>query len=131
MLLWLYAAVNKLLDFQKFKVQLGQSPMLTDYAVSIAWIIPNLEVVIALFLVFNTTRLPGLYFSFAMMLMFTAYIAVITNMTDKVPCHCGGILGNMGWTAHLVFNLFFAALAFVGIVMETESDDEQISPAGH
>ncbi len=36
-LLFVYAAVNKLLDIEKFRVQIGQSPMLTDIAWLVAW----------------------------------------------------------------------------------------------
>jgi uncharacterized membrane protein YphA (DoxX/SURF4 family) len=130
-LLFVYAAANKILDFQKFKVQIGQSPILTDYAVPIAWIIPNLEIVIAIALVFGSTRLPGLYASFALMVLFTAYIVVVLNFSEHVPCSCGGILEKMNWRQHLVFNLVFVLLALARIVIETKSDYDKISLTDH
>jgi hypothetical protein len=117
--LWLYAAANKLFDFQKFKVQIGQSPILTDFSVPIAWMVPGLEIGIAITLIMGTSRLFGFYACFALMLIFTAYIVVIMGLPERIPCQCGGILGKMGWTEHLIFNSCFALLALAGILIET------------
>lgn len=119
-LLFLYAAANKILDFQKFKVQLGQSPILTDYAGIIAWLIPAIEIGIALLLVFPKTMLTGLYASFGLMVMFTAYIYISLNFTERVPCSCGGILEKMGWTEHLIFNIFFVILGLIAIIVQAK-----------
>src|SRR3981081_1825021 len=106
-ILFTYAAVSKLLDFQKFRVQLGQSPMLTAFAGWVTWIIPSLELIISIMLSIQRGRLLGLYASFSLMVMFTAYIIAITKFSDYVPCSCGGVLQNMSWNQHLVFNLGF------------------------
>src|SRR5690606_12191987 len=37
--------------------------------------------------------------------------------SDFIPCSCGGVLEKMGWTEHLVFNISFIVLAFVGILL--------------
>lgn len=124
-LLWLYAATNKLMDFQKFEVQIGQSPILTDYAIIIAWIIPTVEIVISIMLVFRRTLLAGLYASFGLMLMFTIYIIIILNFAERVPCSCGGILEKMGWTEHLIFNISFVILGLAAIIMQTKLDEKQ------
>lgn len=116
-LLFLYAAANKLLDFQKFKVQLGQSPLLTDYATVIAWLVPSVEIIICILLYFKRTQLIGLYASFSLMLMFTIYITIILNFAERIPCSCGGILDQMGWVAHLIFNIAFVLLAVAGIFL--------------
>lgn len=127
-LLFLYAAANKLMDFQKFSVQLGQSPLLTDYANFIAWFIPAVEILIALFLINKGTLLFGLYGSIGLMLMFTAYIIIILNFAERIPCSCGGILEKMGWTEHLVFNIFFVLLALLAIILETKSHYIELKP---
>ncbi|WP_316817989.1 MauE/DoxX family redox-associated membrane protein [Pedobacter nyackensis] len=117
MLLFLYAATNKLLDFQKFKMELGQSPLLTDYATAIAWLVPSVEILLSVLLYFKRTQLIGLYASFSLMLMFTIYIIIILNFAERIPCSCGGILDQMGWTEHLIFNLSFVLLAVAGIFL--------------
>lgn len=115
-LLFVYAATSKLLDFQKFKVQLGQSPILTTYANWLAWGIPTIELVLALMLLGTKFRLLGMYGALGLMSMFTTYILLILNFSEYIPCSCGGILENMDWHQHLVFNMFFVGLAMTGII---------------
>lgn len=118
-LLFLYAATNKLFDYQGFKVQLAQSPILTPVSNQVAWFIPALEVAISFFLVIPKTRLFALYASYSLMVMFTAYIVVILNFTQRVPCACGGILESMQWREHFVFNVFFILIAIVAIILQS------------
>jgi hypothetical protein len=47
-LLFVYAASSKLLEYDKFKAQLGQSPMLSSFAPLLVWSIPALEIAIAI-----------------------------------------------------------------------------------
>jgi Methylamine utilisation protein MauE. len=123
-LLFMYAAVSKFADYDKFRIQLGQSPLLTDFAKWIAWFIPAVEVVISLMLAFARSRLKGLYASFTLMVMFTAYIFTIQNFSDYIPCSCGGILQDMSWTQHLLFNLAFVILGVVGIKLMSETESQ-------
>ena len=116
-LLFVYAAVSKLLVFDEFKIQLGQSPVLTAYADWVAWTVPFIEIVFSLMLVIPKFRLLGLYASFTLMVMFTAYIIIILNFSDHVPCSCGGVLEQLGWTEHLIFNMAYVALAVIGILL--------------
>ncbi|MBA6152708.1 MauE/DoxX family redox-associated membrane protein [Gelidibacter maritimus] len=109
--LFVYAAVSKLLDFETFETQLGQSPLLSAYAKPVAIGVPFLELIIAFFLMFKRSRLLALFGFFAMMMMFTTYIVIILNFTDFVPCSCGGVLEALGWTEHLVFNSVFILLS--------------------
>ena len=120
--LFVYAAASKLLDYQKFQVQLGQSPLLTAFAGWVSWIIPALEIIISIMLAFSRFRLFGLYASFCLMVMFTAYIIAITKFSDYIPCSCGGVLQNMSWNQHLVFNIAFVLLALVAIVLHPKEN---------
>jgi uncharacterized membrane protein YphA (DoxX/SURF4 family) len=115
--LFIYAAASKLLDYDKFKVQLGQSPLLTAVAGVMAWLVPAVEIVVAVMLLSHRYRLIALYASFGLMVMFSAYIVVITRFSDYVPCSCGGVLEKLNWNEHLVFNLVFVVLAFVSILL--------------
>jgi hypothetical protein len=116
--LFAYAALSKILDYQKFSVQLGQSPLLTKFSTTATWVVPLTEAAIIALLSFKKTRLMGLYSSFTLMVMFTAYIIVITQFSDYVPCSCGGILQNMSWNEHLVFNLGFTTLGAVAVLIQ-------------
>lgn len=117
-LLFLYAAASKLFDYANFKIQLAKSPVLTDYAGILAWLVPALEIGITSMLLFKRSLVLGLYASFALMMLFTSYIIVILNFSDSIPCSCGGILQSMTWRQHLVFNICFVVLALIGIFIQ-------------
>lgn len=115
-LLFVYAATCKLIDFHDFRVQLGKSPLLTAFAWQVALLIPSIEIGIALLLASARFRLAGLYASFSLMVMFSAYIYYILHFAWYIPCSCGGILQNMDWTQHIIFNLVFVALAVIAVL---------------
>jgi uncharacterized membrane protein YphA (DoxX/SURF4 family) len=121
-LLFIYAAISKLMDYPKFRAQLGQSPLLTSTAEWVAWIIPAMEIIISLLLVTGRFRLIGLYASFSLMVMFSTYIIVITKYSEFVPCSCGGVLQNMSWNQHLAFNIVFTLLGLFGILLQTDQN---------
>ena len=73
-LLFVYASLSKLLDFENFRVQLAQSPLLSAYAGLIAPSVILVELFIVLLLFLRKTRLIGLYGSFFLMVAFTVYI---------------------------------------------------------
>ena len=123
-LLFVYAAVSKLIDFENFQVQLGQSPLLSAFAGPIAWIVPIVEIVISGLLIFPKTRLIGLFAAFFLMVMFTAYILIILNFSSFVPCSCGGILEKMSWKTHMVFNIIFIMLAVAAILLIQKNNDK-------
>lgn len=114
--LFAYAAIIKLLDYSHFQIELNQSPLLAPYTKFIAWPLPGLELIVSGFLAFPATRGFGLYASFFLMIMFSAYIVAITKFSPFIPCSCGGILESMTWNQHLVFNLLVASLVAFGIL---------------
>jgi len=123
-LLFVYAAVSKLLDFKNFQVQLGQSPLLSPFANYIAWIVPVCELLIAFLIMIRKTRLIGLFSAYLLMVMFTAYIFVILNYTAFIPCSCGGILEKLGWTEHLIFNFIFILLAVTSLFYLSKTEQK-------
>jgi uncharacterized membrane protein YphA (DoxX/SURF4 family) len=117
-ILFVYAALSKILDFETFRVQLGKSPLLALMAGLIAYVVPTAELLISLLLVFSRTRLIGLYSSLMLLFLFTAYLIAILNFSYYVPCSCGGILQGMSWRTHIFFNLGFIVLSIIGIVLQ-------------
>jgi len=115
LILFLYAAISKLLDYETFTVQLAQSPLLSAYAGFIAWAVPGLEILIAVLLTIPKYRILALYAAFTLIVMFTAYIYIILNFSDFIPCSCGGVLEKLSWTQHLIFNIVFIILAGVAV----------------
>src|SRR5690606_2290962 len=129
-LLLVYAALTKLLDYQKFVVQLGQSPILTRYATLLAWSVPLIELGISALLIIPRTRLSGLYAALSLMVMFTTYIILASRFSDYVPCSCGGVIQNLSWTQHLIFNLVFVLLGITAILMYSKEQKEMIAGTG-
>ncbi|MET3730549.1 DoxX family protein [Moheibacter stercoris] len=117
-LLFVYASVSKLLEFQDFQTQLGQSPLLGAFAIPISYGVILVELGLAVLLCLEKYRRIGLYGSFVLMVMFTAYIIIILNFTSFTPCSCGGVLESLGWTEHLIFNVAFIVLAGIGIYLQ-------------
>jgi uncharacterized membrane protein YphA (DoxX/SURF4 family) len=115
--LFVYAATNKLLDFENFQVQLGQSPLLSSYAGFISYFIPFIEFVIVAMMCFSRTRYVALFSAFCLMVMFSVYIFIMLNFSPFVPCSCGGILEKFNWKEHLIFNLFFVLLSVIAIIL--------------
>jgi len=125
-MLWLYAAVIKLLEYDKFIMQLGQSSLLGPVAGFTAIAVPLIEIVIAVLLVRNKTLTTGLYASAALLIVFTLYLTGMLLFSPKVPCACGGIIGSaLSWRSHIVFNLFFVGLSGVGIWLKKRPDPHQ------
>jgi uncharacterized membrane protein YphA (DoxX/SURF4 family) len=119
-LLFIYTAVSKLLDFEKFRAVIGQSPLITGFAAPLSILVPVSEIVIGAMVLIPRYRTKGLYASFAMMMMFTAYIIVLVTLSDQVPCSCGGVIAKMTWDQHLYFNIFFMILALVGMLLQSK-----------
>lgn len=116
-LLFVYASVSKLLDFENFQLQLAQSPLITAYAGFISRAVLILEMIIALLLSIPRLRLLGMLASFGLMVLFTTYIYIILHYSSFVPCSCGGILEKMDWTTHMVFNSGFILLSILAVYL--------------
>jgi len=117
-LLYIYAAASKLLDYENFRVQLGQSPLLSAFASPVSWGVPSLEILISLMLLFGKFRTTALFLAFGLMSMFTAYIYIMLNYSSYVPCSCGGVLEKMTWDQHLIFNVGFVILGAIAILVK-------------
>lgn len=126
-LLFVYAATSKLLDFENFQIQIGQSPLISAFASYISWFIPLLEITICLLLIVPKTRIIGLLASYFLMIMFTTYIFIILNYSSFVPCSCGGILEKLNWTQHLFFNFTFTVLAGFALYLKFFKEKNNIN----
>lgn len=117
-MLFVYAAVSKLLNYDTFRNQMGQSTVLSIYAGWLVWFVPAIELLIAIFLTIPRFRLLGLYGFYSLMVLFTAYITIVLNFSPYVPCSCGGVLEALSWEAHLVFNIAFVLLSGILIYLK-------------
>lgn len=119
MLLFIYAAVFKILDIKNFIGYINvYHPFGRNISGTVALGIPLIELCVAGLLFVPRLRLTGLYASMILMLGFTLYIGYFTFInTTKRPCACGGIMNSMEWKEHLIFNIAFTILAITGIAL--------------
>lgn len=110
-LLFIYAAVSKIVDLEHFQIQISESPLIGAYPKSISITVIILELTIAGTLCYPKTRTTGSIGSFFMMLIFTGYIFLIIRTSENLPCSCGGILEKLSWDQHLIFNIVCVLLA--------------------
>jgi putative oxidoreductase len=90
----------------------------------LAWAIPLAEIVIAVALIIGKTRKTGLYGSLGLMTLFTIYVIYVMSFKAKWPCSCGGMIRDLTWPQHLVFNLFFVAISVIGLwIMKKSGND--------
>ncbi len=119
-LLFLYAAFYKLFDYDYFIRQLGHSPILKNYRLYVACIVPTSEIITSILLLIPRTKLIGLVLAITIMSCFIAYIVYILNFSPHIPCSCGGILATMNWQEHLVFNTVFIVLGIIALVLQVK-----------
>jgi putative oxidoreductase len=118
-LLFVYTAMSKLLDFEQFKSQMYNQTLPHEMATALIWTLPEIEILTTMLLLFERTRSLGFYLSGILMVLFTGYIGlVLLNYFGRVPCACGGVIKALGWKMHLMFNLFFLLLTGLGIFID-------------
>jgi Methylamine utilisation protein MauE. len=117
-LLFLYASFSKWFAFKSFIGDMNNQPFPNWMTPWLVYSIPSIEVIIALLLIFDKTRLSGLYASLILMMAFTIYTAaVLLHAFKYIPCSCGGVIRRLTWPQHLVFNIFFVGISIAGIIL--------------
>lgn len=117
-LLWAYAALPKFFNMKRFGEILETQAIPKWLAVVLKWTLPVAELGTVYLLLVPETRLPGMYISFFMMLVFTLYVGgIIFQVYDVYPCPCGALFRRMGWKKHYRVNLILTAVALLGILL--------------
>ena len=114
--LFVYASVSKLVDINGFRADMNNQPFPYFIKPVLLWLLPTSELLVATFLIFNKTRITGLYGALILMTLFTFYtLIVLLDFFPYVPCSCGGVIKNLSWKQHLAFNLFFVMITIIAI----------------
>ena len=118
-MLFLYASLSKFLDFHTFTGEMNNQPLPNSWTPFLIWIIPCTEILMCIALLFERTRLIGLYASLFFMSLFTIYsLFIVFNFFGRIPCSCGGVIKKLTWNQHIALYLFFVALSICGIVLQ-------------
>lgn len=115
-LLFMYTGLSKLLDLDLFMRDMNNQPFPLWLVDMIVAVLPVSECILAMLLCFATTRRFALWGSAVLMLLFTLYtLLVLFHVFDRIPCGCGGVIRNLSWPEHLVFNIVFTLLPLIAI----------------
>ena len=119
--LFVYTGVSKLDNSERFKDVLHGNAVLRPVAGIVSNVIPAGELVVAVLLIFPVTRRYGLYAALGFMSLFTIYIGWMLWFAEKLPCQCGGIIEQMTWKEHFVFNLVLTGLLITALIKSTKN----------
>jgi hypothetical protein len=122
-LLFVYTAINKLIEHNEFITVISHVPLIGSSAKLLSWLLPSIELITAFLLFYPKNKKWGLYISFVMMCLFTIYIGLMMLFNEKLPCSCGGVLKWLTWHQHLLFNIFFCLLSGTGIMITKMNKD--------
>ena len=115
-LLWTYTGFDKLIRFEVSRKAFLNQPMPNDLEEILAFVIPGIELLIALLLLFSVTRWWGYLGSILLLTVFTTYVGLIwVGAFPRVPCNCAGILESMGWAEHFILNVVCIGVAVWGL----------------
>lgn len=117
-LLFVYAAISKLLVSSSFFQTLKAYPLLSSLPGVVVYVVPIAELVTVFLLLVSKTRAIGYWCSLLLLSLFTLYIIYLLLGAAKLPCSCGGVLSQLSWPEHIVFNLLFLVVSIGGIYME-------------
>jgi len=115
-LLFLYTGFSKILDFQHFEISMRFQHLPGWLTAPLIYLLPGAEIIVAVLLVSDKSRIAGLYAFLVIMAGFTLYVgAALLHVFPKAPCACGGIIKSLGWGPHLILNMLFMFLAGISM----------------
>jgi hypothetical protein len=123
-MLFLYTALSKALDIERFRSSMRDSPVLKTFSGWLPYLVVAAEMTTAALLIWPRWRQTALYMSFGLMFVFTSYIVFILWSSKRLPCSCGGVIQKMSWNQHLIFNLIFTGLCLMAILLS----DKRLKP---
>ncbi|MNL36808.1 hypothetical protein D3C87_1589160 [compost metagenome] len=80
-------------------------PFVKDYHQLLFWGLMVTQLTIACLLLFDRTRLYGLYTAFFLLITLSTYIYMMLNYSEQIPCSCTGIIPGLSWKGHLWFTV--------------------------
>lgn len=124
-LLFVYTATSKLFGFNLFRYQLNLYPWIRKIAGPVAWGLPAAELGIAILLISLKGRLIGFYASLGLLILFTLYLIVMLSSRQHLPCSCGGVIQQLTWRQHVIFNLCCVGIAALGTLYQRKLSQHQ------
>ena len=118
--LFTYTAVSKWIDFDRFLKDLTNQPIPQGAIPFLAWVLTLSEFVLVILILREPTRKFGFAGAIFFMSLFTGYTGlVLLKIFNRIPCSCGGVIRELTWPQHLLFNVVFTGVAITGYVIES------------
>lgn len=115
-LLFTYTGLDKIIRWEENQSAFRNQPIPIEVSEYLSVLIPMIELVLVVLLLFQETRWWGYLFSSQILVIFTTYIGLIwIGAFPRVPCSCAGILERLDWSTHFYLNLFFLLLNWIGL----------------
>jgi len=90
-MLFLYASFSKYFGYAAFDRAMHDQPFPNWFSDLLVYLIPPVEIIIAILLVPDYTRRIGFYSATVLMGLFTLYISgILMHFFPWEPCNCGG-----------------------------------------
>ncbi len=118
--LFTYSGISKLIDHDNFLTSLLLSPVIRNQALLLVWLVPVIELLIVALLLSDKYRKTGLACSLILMIVFTVYVAYMILFIKHLPCSCGGVIKELSWSNHILFNSFFIALITISLFITNQ-----------
>ncbi len=113
--LFTYTGISKLIDHDNFLTSLLLSPLIRNQALILVWLVPVIELLIVSLLLSDKYRQTGLVCSLILMIVFTVYVAYMILFIKHLPCTCGGVIKELSWSNHILFNSFCILLITISL----------------
>lgn len=129
--LWIPVSIHKLLEFDAFSLSISRQPIPPFTSKITIYTIPILEILTCLLLITSKFRLWGFRLSTLLMGIFSGYIALaLLDTWENLPCACGLIISNLGWSEHLLFNIALLIISLTGWILQSKhlKNIKDISP---
>ncbi|THU31172.1 hypothetical protein FAM09_29275 [Niastella caeni] len=115
--LFSYAAVDKLEHYAQFSLQLQRFPLAIPVLFQQPWIIPVVELQIALSLLLPFSRLKGLFASLFLLSLYAIYLSCMLESRLLFTCQCGEPFQSLSLKVHIVLTLGCVFVTGVGVVL--------------
>lgn len=114
-----YTGLDKLIRWKANWGSFHNQPVPPELAEFLAYAVPISELLIALLLIFSSSRWWGFLASTLLLTVFTTYVGLIwAGAFPQVPCSCAGILESLGWAEHFWLNLGLIGISVLGLKLE-------------
>lgn len=122
--LFMYASVSKIANPEMLVNDMQRQPFWPWLNNVFIVLIPTIEIAISAALIFDRTRIYGLWASLVLMAAFSLYtgLALLKVFGKDTPCSCGGVIHKLSWPDHLKLNIAYVVIAVIGIIAYYKKD---------